>query len=79
MFKELPAKTPVRELEEAVLKFWDENDIFKKTLTWREHNPSFVFYEGPPTANGRPGIHHVMSRTIKDVVCRYKTQTGFTT
>ncbi len=77
MFKELPTKTPVRELEEAILKFWDENDIFKKTLAWREDNPSFVFYEGPPTANGRPGIHHVMSRTIKDVVCRYKTQTGF--
>ncbi|RMG68798.1 MAG: isoleucine--tRNA ligase [Calditrichaeota bacterium] len=76
MFKEYPGKIAVKELEEEILRFWDEHKVFEKTLEWRKDHPNFVFYEGPPTANGRPGIHHVMSRTIKDVVCRYKTQTG---
>ena len=76
MFKEYPGKVSVKELEEQILQFWDQHDIFHKSLEWRKERPNFVFYEGPPTANGRPGIHHVMSRTIKDVVCRYKTQTG---
>jgi isoleucyl-tRNA synthetase len=77
MFKEYSGKVNTPKLEESILKFWKSNDIFKKSLKWRKDNPRFVFYEGPPTANGRPGIHHVMSRTIKDTFCRYKTMTGF--
>ncbi len=76
MFKEYSRKVELTRLEESILEFWDREQIFRKTLEQRAHSPRFVFYEGPPTANGRPGIHHVMSRTIKDVVCRYKTMTG---
>ena len=59
-----------------VLKFWEENETFKESLKQREGFPPYVFYEGPPSANGIPGIHHVISRTIKDIICRFKTQTG---
>ena len=62
---------------DEVLKKWDADDTFHKSITTREGNPTFVFYEGPPSANGMPGIHHVMARTIKDVFCRYKTQQGY--
>ena len=77
MFKERAGKVKITEIEESVLKYWEENQIFPKSLQIRKNSPHFVFYEGPPTANGRPGIHHVMSRTIKDVVCRYKTMKNF--
>ena len=60
-----------------VLDFWKENNIFEKSVSTREGKPPFVFFEGPPSANGLPGIHHVMSRAIKDIFCRYKTQKGF--
>ena len=60
-----------------VLGEWDVRDTFHKSITTREGHPTFVFYEGPPSANGMPGIHHVMARTIKDVFCRYKTQQGY--
>ncbi len=60
-----------------VLAEWDARDTFRKSVTTREGHPTFVFYEGPPSANGMPGIHHVMARTIKDVFCRYKTQQGY--
>ncbi|HAH53800.1 MAG TPA: isoleucine--tRNA ligase, partial [Flavobacterium sp.] len=60
-----------------VLDFWKENNIFEKSITTREGNSPFVFFEGPPSANGLPGIHHVMARAIKDIFCRYKTQKGF--
>ena len=60
-----------------VLRKWDENQVFAKSMTEREGCPSFVFYEGPPSANGMPGIHHVMARSIKDIFCRYKTMKGF--
>ena len=60
-----------------VLGEWDANDTFHKSISTREGHPAFVFYEGPPSANGMPGIHHVMARTIKDVFCRYKTQQGY--
>ena len=60
-----------------VLKEWDEEDTFRKSIATREGHPAFVFYEGPPSANGLPGIHHVMARTIKDIFCRYKTQQGY--
>ena len=59
------------------LKFWKENKIFEQSVTSREGNQPFVFFEGPPSANGLPGIHHVMARAIKDIFCRYKTQKGF--
>ena len=65
------------EIKKEVLKKWDENDVFHKSLETREGCPSFVFYEGPPSANGMPGIHHVMARSIKDIFCRYKTMKGF--
>ena len=62
---------------EEVLNFWEENNIFEKSITTREGHEPFVFFEGPPSANGLPGIHHVMARAIKDIFCRYKTQKGF--
>ena len=62
---------------EEILQFWKANGIFEKSVTEKEGNPTFTFYEGPPSANGTPGIHHVMARTVKDIFCRYKTQKGF--
>lgn len=64
-------------VNKEVLKQWEENKTFEQSLKAREGHPSFIFYEGPPSANGMPGIHHVMARTIKDVICRFKTQKGF--
>lgn len=63
--------------EKEVAAFWKEQDIFGKSVSHRDGNPTFTFYEGPPSANGKPGIHHVISRTIKDTFCRYKTLKGF--
>ncbi|MFN7013552.1 MAG: class I tRNA ligase family protein, partial [Bacteroidia bacterium] len=65
------------QVAEEVLKYWEENQVFEKSITTREGKTPFVFYEGPPSANGLPGIHHVMARSIKDIFCRYKTQKGF--
>lgn len=65
------------ELADAILAFWKENDIFRKSVSTREGKETFTFYEGPPSANGTPGIHHVMSRTVKDIFCRYKTMQGY--
>ena len=64
------------ETADAIRKFWEENDTFQKSLDNRDKDNAFVFYEGPPSANGTPGIHHVMARSIKDVVCRYQTLKG---
>ncbi len=64
-------------LSEEILAFWEEKEIFKKSITSREGSTPYIFFEGPPSANGSPGIHHVMARTIKDIFCRYKTQKGF--
>ncbi|MCJ7459030.1 MAG: class I tRNA ligase family protein, partial [candidate division Zixibacteria bacterium] len=64
-------------MEKRILSFWKENKIFEKSIQKRLDAPKFVFYEGPPTANGKPGVHHVISRTIKDLICRYKTMRGF--
>jgi isoleucyl-tRNA synthetase len=66
---------PAAELK--VLEFWDQHDVFHKAMALAKDRPEFVFYEGPPTANGRPGIHHVIARTVKDLVCRYKSMQGF--
>ncbi len=63
--------------EEAVLAFWEQEDIFNESVNAREGAPSYVFYEGPPSANGLPGIHHVMARAVKDIFCRYNTLKGF--
>ena len=60
-----------------ILERWKKNRAFEKSLEVREGAPEFIFFEGPPSANGKPGIHHVMARSIKDAICRYKTQTGF--
>ena len=65
------------DVNKEVLQVWDEKDVFGKSMTEREGCPSFVFYEGPPSANDMPGIHHVMARAIKDIFCRYKTMKGF--
>ncbi|MFA6950623.1 MAG: isoleucine--tRNA ligase [Lentimicrobiaceae bacterium] len=65
------------ELGKEILKTWDEENIFEKSLKIRRECPPFIFYEGPPSANGTPGIHHVMARTVKDIFCRYKTMKGF--
>ncbi len=77
MFKQYDEKVKYPKLEESVLTFWKENSIFEKSISTREKRETFTFNEGPPTANGKPGIHHVMSRTLKDLVCRYKTMQGY--
>src|SRR5215207_5045552 len=64
-------------IEKEVLARWEREDAFEKSVQIREGSRPFVFYEGPPSANGMPGIHHVISRTLKDLVCRYKTMKGF--
>ena len=65
------------QINKEVLADWNEQNLFEQSMKIREGNPTFVFYEGPPSANGMPGIHHVMARTIKDIFCRYKTMKGF--
>lgn len=70
-------KFDLSEINKEILKKWDEDQIFAKSMTEREDSPSFIFFEGPPSANGMPGIHHVLARTIKDTFCRYKVMKGF--
>ncbi len=65
------------QINKQILKQWEEDDTFHKSISIREGRPTFVFYEGPPSANGMPGIHHVMARAIKDIFCRYKTMKGY--
>ena len=77
MFKELTDRLSYPSIEKDILAFWKEQGIFAKSIAMREGRPGFTFYEGPPTANGRPGIHHIVARTLKDLVCRYKTMKGF--
>ncbi len=77
MFKQYEGNITYPKIDEQILKFWQNNKIFEKSISTRDENKPFTFYEGPPTANGRPGIHHVMSRTLKDLVCRYKTLQGY--
>ncbi|HEY9166074.1 MAG TPA: isoleucine--tRNA ligase [Candidatus Kryptonia bacterium] len=76
-FKEITDKIKYSDLDHEVLEFWKENRIFEKSVSERSGRPNFTFYEGPPTANGKPGIHHVLARTLKDLVCRYKTMRGY--
>jgi isoleucyl-tRNA synthetase len=77
MYKQGSEKIKYPETEQNILKFWKEKKIFEKSVESRSPEKSFTFYEGPPTANGKPGIHHVMARTLKDIVCRYKTMQGY--
>lgn len=77
MFTPLPDDFSYSALEHETLKFWDDHKMFQRSLDERKDAEVFMFYEGPPTVNGRPGIHHVMGRTIKDMICRYKTQRGY--
>ena len=77
MFKQYSEKINYPDLEKKILEFWEKNKIFEKSISARDKSKSFTFYEGPPTANGKPGIHHVISRTLKDLVCRYKTLQGY--
>ncbi|MBW6514160.1 MAG: isoleucine--tRNA ligase [Candidatus Syntrophosphaera sp.] len=77
MYKSIDLKESPRHLEERVRTYWKQHGLAQKSIDIRSGRPQFVFYEGPPTANGKPGIHHVMARTLKDAVCRYKTMTGF--
>lgn len=75
-FQEL-SKKRAAEREQEVSKYWNEIDLLHRSVETRKDQPPFIFYEGPPTANGRPGIHHVIARTLKDLTCRYKTMKGF--
>jgi isoleucyl-tRNA synthetase len=77
MFKAISDKVRLPDLEREILAYWKTNRIFEKSLESRKSAPDYTFYEGPPTANGKPGIHHVFARTIKDLVCRYQTMRGF--
>jgi isoleucyl-tRNA synthetase len=75
-FPELPAGQPQAALEEAMLARWEGERLFERAQAARAGGPPFVFYEGPPTANGRPGIHHVFARAVKDLVCRHRAMRG---
>jgi isoleucyl-tRNA synthetase len=77
MFKQLPEKIDYPAIEREILVYWKKNNIVQKSLENRENAENYSFYEGPPTVNGKPGIHHMLARAIKDAVCRYKTQKGF--
>ena len=77
MFKPVDARVSFPKLEEEVLAFWRQNAIFRRSIEERPEDKLFIFYEGPPTANARPGIHHVLSRVFKDLIPRYKTMQGY--
>lgn len=77
MFRAVSPKLNVTTMEEAVLRFWKAHDIFHKQMYTREGGPEYVFFEGPPTANGRPGVHHVLARAFKDIFPRYKAMNGY--
>ncbi len=81
MSNQIPVKLPSADnaprAEEAIISYWDRNNTFKRSVEERPEDNRYVFYEGPPTANGRPGVHHVIARLCKDLVCRYKTMQGY--
>jgi len=76
-FREFEKGTPLPDIEDEVLRFWEQDGTFLKSVAERADAEAFVFFEGPPTANGHPGAHHVLARTMKDIVCRYKTMRGY--
>jgi isoleucyl-tRNA synthetase len=75
-YKPVSNKPNFNTIEQAIIQFWRQEQIFNKSIELRQDAPEFIFYEGPPTANGRPGVHHVLARTFKDLVCRYQTMQG---
>ena len=77
MFRKVGSKVNFPQIEQDILRFWKEHGISNKSIEARRGNQHYVFYEGPPTANGSPGIHHVLSRLFKDIICRYKTMKGY--
>ena len=77
MFTAVPSRVSMPELDARILQYWKENDVFRRTESERPDAPLFMLYEGPPTANGSPGIHHVLARVFKDVICRYRTMKGY--
>jgi len=76
-FRSVATPDSIPKVEEAIIEFWNRDKTFEKSVSRRQGNPRFVFYEGPPTANGKPGVHHVIARLSKDIVCRYKTMRGY--
>ncbi len=77
MFKKVQPQVSFPKLEEETLKYWDEQNIFEKSVEKNPSDKTFIFYEGPPTANGKPGLHHVLARSFKDIIPRYKTMKGY--
>jgi isoleucyl-tRNA synthetase len=77
MFDETLLKTELPQAEEKILQAWKSGEVFQKSLALRKNAKPFIFFEGPPTANGKPGVHHVLSRIMKDVFCRYKSMDGY--
>ena len=76
-FRDVSPQVNLPDMEQGVLAFWKQNAVFQKTVEQTQDGPRYVFYEGPPTANGRPGIHHVLARAFKDIFPRYKTMRGY--
>src|SRR5688572_24534682 len=77
VFREVKPSVNYPEMEENLLQLWRERNVFHRSMAERKGGPEYVFYEGPPTANGRPGIHHVLARAFKDLFPRYKTMQGY--
>ena len=77
MYEKVSTNMNFVEREKKIEKFWQENDIFKKSIESRKHAPEYTFYDGPPTANGKPHIGHVLTRVIKDMIPRYQTMKGY--
>ncbi|MDE2781111.1 MAG: isoleucine--tRNA ligase [Chloroflexota bacterium] len=77
MFTPVPSRVSMPELDARILQYWKDNDVFRRSESERPDAPLFMLYEGPPTANGSPGIHHVLARVFKDVICRYRTMKGY--
>src|SRR3712207_4859929 len=76
LYRPVPAHVSWPEMEERVLKSWADRDVFRRSLEQRQGAPEWVFYEGPPTANGKPGLHHVEPRAFKDIFCRFQAMRG---
>ena len=76
-FKDIAKPDAIPSLETEIVEFWDRTRAFERSVEQRDGEEQFVFYEGPPTANGKPGVHHVISRLCKDIICRYKTMRGY--
>ena len=77
MFQAVSSRVSFPQMEADILQFWKDKDVFRRTESERPDAPLFMMYEGPPTANGSPGIHHVLARVFKDVICRYRTMKGY--